>query len=208
MKKVLVFSPHTDDGELGCGGTVSKYMERGYDVHYVVFSMAEKSVPKGFPKDALEKELFKAMEVLGVKKDQIITFNFEVREFSSFRQEILENMVKLKDKLNPDIVFTPASTDVHQDHNVVYEETLRAFKKTSILGYEQPWNNVTFDTRCVSPLEEKHIRKKIAALKCYETQCHRKYLDEDFLVGLARTRGTQIEKKYAEAFEVIRWVLD
>jgi len=76
----------------------------------------------------------------------------------------------------------------------------------TILGYEQPWNNITFNTLSFIPLEERHIEKKIDALKCYETQKHRKYLSDDFIKGLAHTRGTQIEEEYAEAFEVIRWV--
>ena len=98
------------------------------------------------------------------------------------------------------------STWPHQDHITVMKETLRAFKMCTILGYEQPWNNITFNTLSFVPLKEKHIKTKIEALKSYQTQKHRKYLNEDFIRGLAHTRGTQIEEEYAEAFEVIRWV--
>jgi len=207
-KKILVFSPHTDDGELGCGGTIVKYLEKKNPIYYTVFSMAEKSVPKGFPKDILAKELKRAMDVLGVSSNKITKFNYDVREFPKFRQEILEDMVKIGDLIRPDVVLTPSSKDIHQDHRVIYEETLRAFKKTTILGYEEPWNNITFDTRAINPLEKRHIKKKIDALMCYKTQKKRAYLNEEYIWGLARTRGTQIEKDYAEAFEVIRWVLD
>lgn len=206
-KKVLVFSPHTDDGELGCGGTIAKFIENGDTVYYTVFTMAEKSVPKGLPKDILFKELMTAMTVLGVPDKNIKKFNYDVREFPKFRQEILDNMIELRELIKPDIVFTPSSRDIHQDHKVVYEETLRAFKKTTILGYEEPWNNITFDTNAINLLEERHIRKKVDALRCYETQKARAYLNEESILGLARTRGTQIERDYGEAFEVIRWVL-
>ena len=84
---------------------------------------------------------------------------------------------------------------------------MRAFKKCTLLGYEQPWNNITFNTLAFIPLKESHIKKKIDALKCYETQRERAYLNADFIRGLAVTRGTQIEQRYAEAFEVIKWVI-
>ena len=108
--------------------------------------------------------------------------------------------------MQPDLVFIPSPNDLHQDHKVIAEEGIRAFKKSTILGYEMPWNNISFNTISFIPLEERHIKKKIDALRCYETQRYRSYLSEDFIRSLARTRGTQIEVEYAEAFEVIRWV--
>ncbi len=59
----------------------------------------------------------------------------------------------------------------------------------------------------LSLYREIHIQKKIDALACYETQKDRAYLNPDFIRGLALTRGTQIEETYAEAFEVIKWVI-
>jgi len=116
-------------------------------------------------------------------------------------------LIDIRKKVAPDMVFTPSSFDTHQDHQTVRQETLRAFKMCTILGYEQPWNNITFNTLSFIPLNDAHMEKKIAALKSYATQRHRKYLSEEFVKGLARTRGTQIEEEYAEAFEVIRWVM-
>jgi predicted nucleic acid-binding protein len=84
---------------------------------------------------------------------------------------------------------------------------LRAFKKCTIFGYEQPWNNITFDTTAFIRLEERHIAKKVEALNCYESQKDRIYLNEEFIRSLARTRGVQINSRYAEAFEVIRWII-
>ena len=136
-----------------------------------------------------------------------ILFSFEVREFPKFRQEILDALIRLKNKIQPDMVFTPSRYDTHQDHKTTVEETMRAFKKCTILGYEQPWNNITFNTLAFVPLREIHVQKKIDALACYETQKDRSYLNPDFIRGLALTRGTQIEEKYAEAFEVIKWVM-
>jgi LmbE family N-acetylglucosaminyl deacetylase len=204
-KKILVLSPHTDDGELGCGGSIARFIEEGYKVEYVALSCCEKSIPKEYPPDILKREVKKATEVLGIEKP--ILYEYEVREFPRLRQEILDTLIELRNKLQPDIVFTPSSFDTHQDHRTTMEETLRAFKKCTILGYEQPWNNITFNTHAFIPLKERHVEKKIEALNCYETQKHRAYLSNDFIRALAQTRGTQIEEKYAEAFEVIRWVI-
>ena len=207
FSKVLILAPHTDDGELGCGGAISKFVEASMDVYYAAFSVAEKSIPAGFPKNILESEVKKAMAVLGVPKMNLRIYRYEVRTFSYRRQDILEDIVSLRNELQPDLIFMPSPNDLHQDHKVVAEEAIRAFKRFTILGYEEPWNNISFNTASFIPLEEKHIKKKIEALKCYETQRYRSYLNEGFITGLARTRGTQIEVKYAEAFEVIRWVI-
>jgi len=206
FSRVLILAPHTDDGELGCGGTIARFVEEGKEVYYAAFSVAEKSVPEGFPKNILETEVRKAMKILGVSESNLLIYKYEVRTFSYHRQEILEDIISLRKELQPDLVFIPSPNDLHQDHKVIAEEGIRAFKKSTILGYEMPWNNISFNTISFIPLEERHIKKKIDALRCYETQRYRSYLNEDFIRSLARTRGTQIEVEYAEAFEVIRWV--
>jgi LmbE family N-acetylglucosaminyl deacetylase len=204
-KKILIVSPHTDDGELGCGGAIAKFIEEGHDVHYVALSCCEKSVPPQYPPDILSREVKKATKILGIKEP--ILLSFDVREFPKYRQEILDALIRLRNKIQPDTVFTPSRSDTHQDHKTTVEETMRAFKKCTILGYEQPWNNITFNTHAFIPLREIHVQKKIDALSCYETQKDRTYLNPDFIRGLALTRGTQIEETYAEAFEVIKWVM-
>jgi LmbE family N-acetylglucosaminyl deacetylase len=204
-KKILIISPHTDDGELGCGGSIAKFTEDGYEVEYVALSCCEKSIPPEYPRDILSREVKTATRTLGIENP--VLFSFEVREFPKYRQEILDALIRLKNKIQPDIVFTPSRYDTHQDHKTTVEETMRAFKKCTLLGYEQPWNNITFNTLAFVPLTETHVQKKIDALACYETQKDRSYLNPDFIRGLALTRGTQIEEKYAEAFEVIKWVI-
>jgi LmbE family N-acetylglucosaminyl deacetylase len=204
-RKILVISPHTDDGELGCGGSVARFVEEGDEVSYVALSSCEKSVPPEYPCDVLKKEVRDATKVLGIADP--ILFEYEVREFPRLRQEILDTLISLRVKLQPDIVFTPSSFDTHQDHKTTREETLRAFKQCTILGYEQPWNNITFNTLAFISLKEHQVQKKIDALRCYRTQKHRSYLSGDFIRGLALTRGVQVEEKYAEAFEVIKWVM-
>ena len=208
FKTVYVLAPHTDDGELGAGGTISKLIELGSDVYYFAFSIAEQSVPDGFPKDILKTEVLNATSKLGIKKENVIIFNYEVRKFSYVRQEILEDLVKYKRKIIPDLVLMPSLNDVHQDHSVIAQEGLRAFKNTTIWGYELIWNNLKFNSTVFVKLEKKHIQAKCSALKEYKSQGFRSYMTEEFIFSLAKTRGVQIGAEYAECFELIRWVLD
>lgn len=207
INKVLILAPHTDDGEFGCGATISKLISQGKEVFYVSFSSCEQSVPEGLPPDILSKEVREATKVLGIKPSNLILLNYSVRKFPEFRQEILEDMVKLNAQINPDLVFLPSSNDTHQDHSTISNEGFRAFKKTTILGYEVPWNNLSFTTNAFSMLNEEHIVSKINALKCYKSQAQRAYANEEFIRSLAITRGTQIGGRYAESFEVIRSII-
>ena len=205
--KILVLVPHTDDGELGCGGSIARKIEEGNDVYYAAFSICTRSLPPHLAPDTLEKEVKVATKILGLRPENLILFDYDVRRFKEFRQDILEEIVKIRSQINPDLVFVPSPTDIHQDHEVIAEEGLRAFKNTSILGYELPWNNVSFNTRCFIKLSEQQIEKKVEALNAYKSQMHRTYLNETFIRSLATIRGVQINAQFAEAFEVIRWVL-
>jgi len=205
--RVLVLAPHTDDGELGCGGSMARFIEEGAEMFYAAFSIADKSLPPGFPPGTLRKELGNAMKVLGVPERNVTVHDFEVRTFSYHRQEILEGILKLKKDIAPDTVLIPSRNDIHQDHQVLTQEAARVFKTGTVLGYEMPWNNLSFDTTCIVPLEERHVAKKIEALACYETQKDRSYSKPEFTRSLAVVRGTQINKEFAEAYDVVRLVL-
>lgn len=207
LQKILVLSPHTDDSELGCGGTVARFIEEGRDVHVAAFSACEKSVPAGQPADILVREWNAALDVLGVPASNRTLHHFPVRDFPEHRQDILDRLIAFRDSLKPDLVFIPSRDDLHQDHQVLAMEGLRAFKGTSILGYEIPWNNILFETRSFVHLEQKHIEQKIAALRCYNSQSFRGYANSEFVFSLARTRGIQIEVPFAEVFEAIRWII-
>lgn len=207
ISKILILAPHTDDGEFGCGGSVVRFIREGKQVYYAAFSTAEESVPDPWPKDILKTEVRAASGRLGIPAENLMIFNFKVRELSYYRQEVLEELVKIKKEICPDLVFLPSSNDVHQDHSTVSIEGVRAFKNTSILGYEIPWNNIEFKTQAFVILSDEDINKKIYALDAYNSQKSRNYANEEFIRSLARTRGVQIGSRYAETFEVIRWVM-
>ena len=95
-KNILVLAPHTDDGELGLGGSISKFIKQGKNVVYVAFSTADQSVPDGFPKDILSIEVKAATKKLGIKPENLLIYHYEVRKLNYVRQEILEELVRIK----------------------------------------------------------------------------------------------------------------
>lgn len=208
--RVLVLSPHTDDAELGCGGTIIKLMEDGHEIFWVVFSTAVDSLAPGLPKDTLKREYFNVIEDLRLKKDHCKVFDFKVRNLNNYRQEILEDLVETRNQYNPNLVIGPSLNDHHQDHQVIAHEMVRAFKAaSSIICYELPWNHISFNTQCFNKLNKEQIERKCAILGNYRSQIikGKPYFSKEFIYGLARTRGIQCNSEYAEAFEVVRWML-
>lgn len=203
----LILAPHTDDGEFGCGGVMTYLLEQNVKVYSMAFSICEESVPKGLPTDQLEKEFRKASQVIGIDPEHVIVKHYPVRRFLEHRQDILEDIVKVRNSIKPDWVFMPSSKSIHQDHKVIFEEGLRAFKFSSCLGYDLPWDYLEFTNNFLIQLEQRHVQKKVAALKAYKSQTFRFYANEPFIFGLARTRGVQAQSEFAEAFEVIKLII-
>jgi N-acetylglucosamine malate deacetylase 1 len=203
---VLVLAPHTDD-EFGCSGTVLRLIEIGANVHYYALSKCEESVPEGLPRDILVSECKLCTSILGITAENVQIGEFKVRYFPRDRQEILESFVKINRELKPDLVLLPSSFDKHQDHHTVSEEGFRAFKGSSILGYELPQNIISFNNSAFVALTEEHLQQKIVAVSAYKSQDFRNYSREEFIRGLAKVRGVQCNATYAEAFEVIRLII-
>jgi LmbE family N-acetylglucosaminyl deacetylase len=205
-RRVLVLAPHTDDGEFGCGGTMARLVEAGAEVRYVAFSIATRSLPEGFPPDALAKEVRAATAELGIPPENLTVHDFDVRTFPEHRQEILELLVGEWEDWRPDAVFQPSLSDIHQDHQTIAAEGLRAFKRTTILGYEIPWNNFDFAYQWYFALEPGHVQKKVDALAHYASQQHRRYANAEYVWNVARTHGINVNREYAEVFQVYRVV--
>lgn len=202
--KIIVFAPHTDDIELGCGATLSRYIKEGAEVKYISFSICEEWVPKEFPADILFTEATNAAKSLGVKEENIHIYRFRATELWKIRDKIFDIMFAINKSFVPDMVFCHSKKDLHQDHSCVAIECERVFKSSTILGYEMPWNNIEFKSNCHIKISKIDIENKIKALNFYESQKHKNYVDEDFIWSLAKVRGVQIKEKYAESFEVIR----
>ena len=195
--RVLALSPHPDDAELGCGGTIVKLMQQGATVHVITFSAV----------GIRSAEFRSSMQILGVDNNMI--WSFEDKSYYVDRQTILDRLMELDDTIKPGIVLAPSANDVHQDHQTVNIEAQRAFRRCTVLGYELPRNTVAIPFRplAFSGLNEHHMAVKVEALRKHASQSERPYMHEEMIRSLARARGLQIGTKYAEAFEVLRWVI-
>lgn len=205
-KRILVLAPHTDDAELGCGGSIAKWVEAGVEVSVAAFSTAEASLPEGSVAGRLAAECHAALDSLGIPDHRRHIYDFPVRELGYHRQEVLEILVQLGRDVQPEWILVPSSADLHQDHQVVYNEGLRAFKHLTLLGYELPWNHITFSASAFVTLEERHLEAKWSALTHYDSQLElsRPYFTRDYVFSIASVRGLQVRSPWAEAFELIR----
>ncbi|MFC5141938.1 PIG-L deacetylase family protein [Actinomycetospora rhizophila] len=208
-RRVLVLAPHTDDAELGCGGTMARWIDEGADISIAVFSTAEKSLPPGSKRYRLRDECHQALDELKVPETNRFIYEYPVRELGYHRQEVLEQMIVLARDVDPEVILVPSGADLHQDHEVVYRESLRAFRHLTIMGYEMPWNHITFSTHAFVVLTEEHLHRKWAALTKYVSQIEvaRPYFRYEAIEAMARVRGLQVKTDFAEAYELIRMKL-
>jgi LmbE family N-acetylglucosaminyl deacetylase len=198
--KILAFSGHTDDVEIGAGATLSRLMEEGASLRSIAFVC---------PLEELHEEHAKAHSIITSLKPipelDVIRHDFPNMKLPEYRQEILDIIWKEYHAYKPDIVLTHNPHDTHQDHHTVYEETVRACKKGTIWAYQTPKNMRLFNENLYVEVQDRHVDVKIEALKCYKSQFERNRAEfnEQFLISNMVAKGQQIGVKYAEAFQVI-----
>jgi len=200
-KRTLFLGAHPDDIELGCGALIH-HIQSVSELKCVTLSDNQKNPQL---KNVVTEHL-KSMSILGVPKENVILGEFTTRIFHDSRQEILEYFLKLRRDFNPDIIFVHSKQDIHQDHNTIYNEGVRAFKHFNMLGYEMPWNNFGFKSYVFVNLTREQIVKKMQALEIYKSQANRPYSSSEFVESLAKVRAIQIGREYAESFELIRFI--
>ena len=208
LSRVLVLAPHTDDGEFGCGGAMARLVESGADVRQIAFSIASRSLPEGFARRHARARVARRLGGARPRRPRRSRCTTSrCAPSREVRQEILELLIEVQRDFAPEVVLMPTIGDIHQDHHTIAAEGLRAFKRTTILGYEIPWNQFSFAKQAYVVLEERHLEAKVRALECYQSQQHRNYANEEYIRNLARTHGIEIGRPFAECFEVVRWVV-
>jgi len=150
------------------------------------------------------KEANEAISRLGLSTKSLIVRDLPRRTFHDQRRNIREILISVRDKFKPDIVFCPSIKDIHQDHSVTAEETLRLFRDIGVISYEAPRSSLLFEPNLYIGLSEENLKIKIDALMCYKSQYDRYYFEPSVIRSFARMRGSQCRAKYAEAFEVLR----
>jgi LmbE family N-acetylglucosaminyl deacetylase len=202
-KKVLFIGAHPDDIELGCGALIAN-ISGCTEVLCVTLSDNQKN-------PALQnvvEEHYRSMAVLGVPRDHDRLESFETRRFPHARQEILEYLFQLNSQFRPEVVFVHTKADIHQDHNVVTEEALRAFRGTTLLGFDALRSSYGFFPHFLVEVSEQDMERKVQALMEYKTYGEKYYFDPDVLRATLIRHGALAERPFAEGFDILRIVGD
>jgi N-acetylglucosamine malate deacetylase 1 len=200
-KKVLFLGAHPDDIELGCGALLHHIVKQT-DVLCVTLSDNQKNPDL----QNVKNEHYESMDVLGVPKEKIILGPFTTRIFPASRQEILEYFLMLRREFKPDLVFVHSKEDLHQDHNTMTEEALRAFRGITVLGFDVVRSSYDFFPHFLVEVSEEDVKKKIEALSCYETYRDRYYFNSDLTRATMIRHGALAECPFAEGFDILRIV--
>ena len=200
-KNVVVFGAHPDDFEVGCSGTILKYLK---DINLKIYVMSDR-YEDGKTRDLREKD--KSLKILGLIKIPFKIYDIPTRIFHDYRSKIRNILYDIATKTDVDIVFTPPIHDIHQDHVVLADEVLRLFREKTILGYEVIRSGYDFMPNMHVKLTKKVVDLKIKASQCYKSQWSTTksggyYFSKDVMKGLMRARGAQFGLEYAEAFEI------
>lgn len=200
-KRIFFIGAHPDDIELGCGALIANINDKS-EIFCITLSDNQKN-----PRlSNLVNEHFQSMKILGVKKDHIFLGQYQTRMFIHERQEILEYLYQLNKQFLPDIVFAHTSADLHQDHGVVTQESMRAFRGTSIFGYDVIRSSHGFFPNFLVEVTESDVDKKIAALNAYSTYKDLYYFSDNLTRSILIKNGAIAERPYAEGFDIMKIV--
>lgn len=198
-KRVAFFGAHPDDVELGCGALIA-HIASQTEILSVTLSDNQKN--PDLPN--LVQEHRAAMQILGVPDDHVILGPFETRRFPQARQEILEYLIQWNKTFQPEIVFVHTKADIHQDHNTITEEALRAFRGITVLGFDVIRSSYGFFPSFLVEVSEADVQKKQDALAQYETYRNRYYFNSEITRSTLIRNGAICERPFAEGFDIMR----
>jgi len=200
-KRVLCLGAHPDDIELGAGAFLHHILPEN-EVLCVTLSDNQKNPAL----QNIVNEHYASFEKLGLSKENVIVEKFETRKFPEQRQEVLEYLLKLRREYKPDLILTHTRSDIHQDHNVITEESLRAYRGTTVLGFDVVRSSYGFFPHFLVGVTEQDVEAKLAALAEYKTYHDKYYFDPALLRATMVRHGALAEKPYAEGFDILRIV--
>jgi LmbE family N-acetylglucosaminyl deacetylase len=196
--KVLCIGAHSDDIEIGCGGTILKLLEtyQHASFYWVVLSSGA----------GREEEARNSADLVlqQAEMKKVVVKDFKNAFFPYIGLEIKEYIEQVKREFSPDLILTHNRKDLHQDHRLVGELTWNAFRDHLILEYEIP----KYDGDLGSPnafvhLRESIVRKKVdLILNNFPSQQDKQWFDRETFQAILRLRGVESNSptKYAEAF--------
>jgi LmbE family N-acetylglucosaminyl deacetylase len=200
-KRILFLGAHPDDIELGCGALIAN---QANSAEIICATLSDNQ--KNPLLNNVVAEHFASMKILGVKKENVILGTFETRRFLQLRQEILEFLISLNKEHAPDVVFVHTQADLHQDHNAVTQEALRAFRGTSVFGYDVIRSSQGFFPTFLVEVTGSDLDLKVNSLAAYKTYADKYYFAPELTKAILIRNGALCERKYAEGFDILRIV--
>lgn len=201
MKKILAIGPHPDDIELGCFGTMARYVKEGNEVNFLVLTKGEGGTEDGNRMDEAEQSasLIKAKLFIEDLPDRFI----------SQGPETITVIEKYVEQIKPDMVFIPTTTDTHQDHRATFNAAMVACRTVKeIYAYETPSTSRNFTPNFFVDITE-FIQLKVKAVKIHSSQGGKGYMADRAVEGLAEYRAFDIllNDRYVEGFDIIKMVI-
>ena len=205
LKTILCLGSHSDDIEIGCGGTILKLIREhaNAEIHWVVFSSAGER--------ADEARTSATHFLAGASRHHIEIRDFRDRYFPQQSEEIKEFIHSLASRIQPDLIFTHRLEDRHQDHRLVAEFTWNAFRNNLIFEYEIPkYEGDLGHPNVFVPLEKELCDSKIhTTYDCFRSQQDKSWFTLDTFAALLRLRGLECNSAsgFAEAFHCRKMTL-
>jgi N-acetylglucosamine malate deacetylase 1 len=200
-KKICFIGAHPDDIELGCGAFISNVNGKA-DLLCVTLSDNQKNPLLTH----LVDEHYRSMAILGVNREQVKLESFTTRRFPELRQEMLEYLYLLNHDYQPDLVITHSRADIHQDHQQTTEEVLRAFRGTTVLGFDALRSSYGFFPHFLVEVNAEDVERKVRSLAEYSTYNDKYYFSDAVLRATLIRHGALAERPFAEGFDILRIV--
>jgi len=200
-KRILLVEAHPDDVVWGCGGTIAKLKDKNQFVSITFTTCNEDPLNKGIIKENTE-----ALNFLGVT--ETTHKEFPRRTLFLHAQEVRDTLFELKLNYHPQVILCNSPHDLHQDHALIGECCKTIFRDSATtLAYEIVRSLGDFKPSCFVSLTKGEMKMKLKALRMFKTQYRRLYFKKKIVLANAVYHGIQNNTQYAEAFEVIRWLM-
>jgi len=223
MKKILFFAPHPDDEILGCGGSIIKATNKGYDVNMCYLTCGEQGSPKYSPaklKLLRKKEAMSVCKFLKIKNNNIYFLHIPDNNISCHDFESYKKIMELIRKIKPELVYIPQVDENYHDHRQASLLIQRALDMAGSNNFKAQgtawWVENVLAYEISTPMKNyqyaedisREINKKIKALELYNSQTSQKGNTSDFIGEKAKFlpgfRAAMTIGEYREVFQVIR----
>ena len=205
FRRALFAGAHLDDVEFGCGASVARWATQGHDMHFLTLTKKNRNAAGEVQIVRDLDEPIQAAHRLGLSRENVFIEDLDGQVLQYQAQAVREIFLNWRRKFDPEIVFVPASDDIHQDHHVVYEEAMRIFRERTVIGFEIVRSTLSFHPNLFVEVGEDDLEKKAHSILSYKSQLDQSagyYFKPEIIKGQARFRGGQCGKELAEGFEV------